>query len=51
MNKNQLGFPGGSLVKNPPADAGDAGDVGSIPGLGRFPWSRKWGPTSVFFAG
>ena len=23
-------------VKNPPADAGEAGDVGSIPGLGRY---------------
>ena len=27
-----MGFPGGSLVKNPPANAGDAG---SIPGQGR----------------
>ena len=26
------GFPGGSVVKNPPANAGD---VGLIPGLGR----------------
>ena len=26
-------FPGGSVVKNPPANAGD---VGSIPGSGRF---------------
>ena len=24
------------VVKNPPASAGDARDVGSIPGLGRF---------------
>ena len=24
-------------VKNPPASAGDIRDVGSIPGLGRFP--------------
>ena len=24
-------------VKNPPASAGDVRDVGSIPGLGRFP--------------
>ena len=30
-----MGFPGGSVVKNPPANAGDAGDVGSVPGLGR----------------
>ena len=28
------GFPGGSMVKNLPANAGDAG---SIPGLGRSP--------------
>ena len=26
-------FPGGAVVKNPPANAGD---TGSIPGLGRF---------------
>ena len=25
-----------------------AGDPGSIPGLGRFPWRRKWQPTPVF---
>ena len=25
------------MVKNPPADAGDKGDVGLIPGLGRSP--------------
>ena len=29
--------PGGSVVKNPPAKAGDAGDSGSIPGSGRSP--------------
>ena len=29
-----LGFPGGSVVKNPPANAGD---VGLTPGLGRSP--------------
>ena len=28
-------FPGGSGVKNPPANAGDTRDAGSIPGLGR----------------
>ena len=31
------GFPGGSVVKNLPANAGDAGDVGSISGSGRSP--------------
>ena len=30
-----LGLPGGSVVKNPSANAGDEGDAGSIPGLGR----------------
>ena len=30
-------FPGGSAVKNPPANAGDAGDRGLIFGLGRSP--------------
>ena len=30
-------FPGGSLVKNPPANAGDAGDSDLIPGSGRSP--------------
>ena len=29
------GFPGGSVVKNLPANAGDARDMGLIPGLGR----------------
>ena len=32
-----LGFQGGTVVKNPPANAGDATDVGLIPGLGRYP--------------
>ena len=27
-----------------------AGDSGSIPGLGRFPWRRKWQPTPVFLS-
>ena len=30
-------FPGGPVVKNLPANAGDAGDVGSAPELGRSP--------------
>ena len=28
---------GRGVVKNPPANAGDAGDAGSIAGLGRSP--------------
>ena len=30
-----MGFPGGSVVKNPSANAIDAGDMSSITGLGR----------------
>ena len=35
--KIELGFPGGTVVKNLPDRAGDAGVTGSIPGLGRSP--------------
>ena len=30
-----MGFPGGSVGKNPPANIGNLGDVGSVPGWGR----------------
>ena len=32
-----MGFPGGSVKKNPPINAGDAGDMGSIHGFGKSP--------------
>ena len=32
-----VGFPGGSAVKNPPAKAGEAKDMGLILGSGRSP--------------
>ena len=35
------GFPGGSVVKNPPAHAGD---LGSIPGSGRSPGDGNGNP-------
>ena len=38
------GFPGGSGVKDLPANAGDAGDVGSIPGSGRPPGGGNGNP-------
>ena len=41
-------FPGG-LEGNAPAC--NAGDLGSIPGLGRFPRRRKWQPTPVLLPG
>ena len=39
-----MGFPGGSVVKNLPANAGVAGDVGSIPELGRLPGEGNGNP-------
>ena len=36
QNLNSDGFPAGSVVENLPAIAGEAADVGSTPGLGRF---------------
>ena len=36
-----MGFPGGSVVKNPPANAGDAG---SVPGSGRSPGGGHGNP-------
>ena len=35
-------FPGGIAVKNLSASVGDVGDLGSIPGSGRFLWRRAW---------
>ena len=32
FKSQERGFPGGAVVKNPPANAGD---MGSVPGLGR----------------
>ena len=46
---------GGLVVKSLPVNAGDAGNMGSIPALGRSPgvgpWSRKWQLTPIFFHG
>ena len=41
-------FPGGSVVKNPPANARD---VGLISVVGNIPWRRKWQPMTVFLPG
>ena len=38
------GFPGGSVIKNPPANAGDAKDKGSIPGSGSSPGGGHGNP-------
>jgi len=36
------------VVKNPPANAGDIRDEGSIPETGRPLWGGEWQPTPVF---
>ena len=39
-----MGFPGGSVSEEPTCNAGDTGDVGSIPGWGRSPGGEHGNP-------
>ena len=39
-----MGSPGGSAVKNPPANSEDTRDMGSIPGSGRSPGEGNGNP-------
>ena len=39
-----MGFPGGTVVKNPPDNAGDTRDLGSVPRLGRSPGEGNGNP-------
>ena len=41
---NRVGFPGGTAVKNLPANAEEATDTGSIPGSGRSPGGGNGNP-------
>ena len=43
-----MGFPGGSAGRE---SACNVDDLGSIPGLGRFPWRRERLPNPVFWPG
>ena len=43
-----MGFPGGEMVKSPPANAGD---VDLIPGSGKFPGERNGNPLQYSFLG
>ena len=45
---NVLGFPGGSVIKNPPVNAGD---TGSIPGSGRSPGGGNGNPLQFSYLG
>ena len=38
-------------VKNPPANAGDTGDMGLIPGSGRSPGRGNGNPLQYFYLG
>ena len=44
----KLGFPHSSIGKN---SACNAGDLGLIPGSGKFPWRREWLPALVLLPG
>ena len=46
--QSYMGFPGGSVVKNLPANAAD---MGSIPGLGRSPGGRNGNPLQYSYLG
>ena len=39
-----MGFPGATVVKNLPADAGDTRDMALIPGSGRSPGEENGNP-------
>ena len=44
LSIHSLGFPGDAVVKNLPANVGDAGDIGLIPGSGRSPGGGNGNP-------
>ena len=46
LSASHLGFPGGTVMKNPAANAGDKKTQ-----VGRMPWNRKWQPTPVSLPG
>ena len=45
-NPHDKGFLGGSAGEE---SACNAGELGLIPGLGKFPWRKEWLPTPVFW--
>ena len=48
--KTVSGFPGGSMVKNPPSNAGNTRDTFD-PWVQKIPWRRKWKPIPVLLPG
>ena len=51
MNQVNVRFTGRAVVKNLPADAGDARDTGLIPGSGRSPGEGNGNSLPVFLTG
>ena len=49
--KGTRGFPRGTVVKKPPVNTGDAGDMGLIPRLGRSPGGGNGNPLQYFLPG
>ena len=47
-NKERNSFPGGSVVKHPPVNAGDIVDSGLVPGLERSPGKKMATHSSIF---
>ena len=45
-----LGFPGGTVINNPPANAGDTIRPRFGPWGGKIPWRKKRQPALVFFS-
>ena len=43
-----MGFPSGSMIKNPPANAGEARNAGLIPESGRSPGEENDNPIEYF---
>ena len=37
-----VGFPDGSVGTESTRNEGDTGGAGSIPGIGKIPWRKKW---------
>ena len=51
VGSTEMGFPGGAVVKNLLANAGDTRDTGFHPWVRKIAWSREWQPTLVFLPG
>ena len=46
-----VGFPGSTVVKNPPANARDTRDASSIPGSRRYPGEGNGNPLQYSYLG